>query len=525
MKADPDRVDPQSEHPADEAESRTRVTSLLLVLVSVGVVVALLIGVAKEDVFAEWRGHQREYAGLLADKATDDAGRDAARDHKVAVRQIVIPGRGVVDRCITCHEGIDDPRMGDVPQPHTAHPGDYLTWHEPNAFGCTACHDGDGRALTYEKAKGDENWDYPLLPVALTQASCGRCHGADDVREAGGEKFALGEDLYFSRGCASCHKLGGRGGTLGPDLGGEGLKIPHELDMTHVAGPHTVAQWLAEHFEDPQAIVPESQMKPPQLSPDETDALTLYMLSLGNRNLPTSVLAPSKHHSLYQQSGPLNLTGEELFERFCANCHDTGTYGRHDDFYAKFIPAVRGVTFAATADDEYIETNIRNGRPGTLMPAWGKGGGGLSDDEIVRIRKFLTTPTGEPAHDVNAGPIPVGAMGRMTWDAASGAEIFARHCAGCHGADGSGGPAPELSNSVFQASASESFIFGTVATGRRNTAMPSFLAPRAGGLDAADVSDLVAYVRTLGSGAAVAAADDDERQASAGLDQDNRRMR
>ncbi len=524
MRSKPDRSDPRAEAVGQQVEAQDKRVKALLVIVSLAVVAALIYDGLRDEVFPEWRAHQREYGKLLVAKATDEAEREAADAFKPAVRQVVLPDRGIIDRCISCHVGVDDPRMSDAPQPHTSHPGDYLKWHPTNEFGCTACHDGDGRALTWDDARGDEHWDFPLLPVGLTQASCGRCHGGDDIAESGGRLFALGETLYLTKGCSSCHKIGGRGGSMGPDLDSEGLKIPQQLDMTHVEGPHTVAQWLTEHFEDPQRIVPESQMKQPQLSYHETQALTLYMLSLGDRGLPVSVLAPSKHNSLYQQSGPLNMTGEELYERFCASCHDTGTYGRYDEFYTKFIPAVRGATYTLVASDEYVDENIRRGRPGTLMPAWGETGGGLSDDEITRIREFLMEPTGGPTHDMQAGPLAGGAVGGLTWDATRGAEAFARHCAACHGPEGSDGPAPELSNEVFQESASEMFIWLTIALGRRNTAMPSFLAPDSGGLSAADISDLVAHVRTFSPATPTVSAIDEDPQASLRTAHDSRRL-
>ena len=70
-------------------------------------------------------------------------------------------------------------------------------------------------------------------------------------------------------------------------------------------------------------------------------------------------------------------------------------------------------------------------------------------------------------------------------DAARGASIFAASCAGCHGADASGGVGPALRGSGLTAADVES----VVATGRGT--MP------AGLVAGQDVADVAAYVATL----------------------------
>jgi mono/diheme cytochrome c family protein len=59
-------------------------------------------------------------------------------------------------------------------------------------------------------------------------------------------------------------------------------------------------------------------------------------------------------------------------------------------------------------------------------------------------------------------------------------RLFARHCAGCHGADGRLGPAPPLNDPIFLAIVPDDELLRTVAAGRRGTPMPAF-ARRHGG--------------------------------------------
>jgi cytochrome c oxidase cbb3-type subunit 3 len=385
--------------------------------------------------------------------------------------------------------------MADMPNPHRAHPGAYVQDHTPAQFGCTICHRGQGQAVVFAEAKGAGYfWDYPLLPPELTPSSCGVCHTPSEISTQGGDMLGLGEQLFHEKGCQGCHQLNGRGGNLGPALDNEGLKVPHQLPMAHVEGPHTLPQWLIEHFNDPQVVVTGSQMRNPGLSFEETMALTAYMLSLQQRDLPRSYISPAFHATLAEQTQPSDLTGEQLYGRFCATCHADGRFGRYDKFYKKFMPAIGNAPFLAVADSEFIVSAIRNGRPGTLMPAWDAGSGGLSDGEISRIINYLRT---EYSEDELALPSLPTNIDLDSGDWQRGADQYRRLCIGCHGPAGAGRVAPAIANSEFQKSAQAGFVFRTIAFGRRNTAMPAFRGEENGGLSDEDILDLVGYVRSL----------------------------
>jgi mono/diheme cytochrome c family protein len=471
-----------------------------LLIVSIITLCLLVASALRENVFAHWRLVRWEYAQILAEKATDERGQAVANQFENRIVQNVLPELGTVDRCATCHPGIDDPRMTDVDKPFRVHPGDYLAHHPQEKFGCTICHRGQGRALAFEEAKAvGYHWDFPLLPTNLTQSACGLCHSVEEVAQAGGEKYALGKSLFEAKGCISCHKLNGRGGSLGPNLDTVGLKVRGQLPMAHVEGDHTLPQWLLEHFENPQLVVANSLMVPPQLSEEEKEALTIYMLSLQGRDLPESYLSPRKHLEFFQQSFPEPLSGEQLFNRYCAVCHDTGEYGRYDSFYKKFIPAVRGVSLVQTASANYFDETIRRGRPGTLMAGWNTETSGLTNDDLTKLVEYLLSATVEAGDEL---PDAVAQMAtdadfKTSGDAARGQAIFLRHCSGCHGPDGAGLLAPALNNPVLQQTATDGFLYATIAAGRRNTAMPAFLRAGQGGLTEQDVSDVVAYVRAL----------------------------
>jgi len=461
-----------------------------LLLVASTVTIVFLVGAAvRENYLAQWKVIQRDYQDILRQKATDDRGRELLAKFRVEMKQVSVPSLGAVDRCVSCHNGIDDPRMTDVEQPHRVHPGNVLDKHPVDRFGCTVCHHGQGAALTFNEAKADDVfWDYPLLPKDLTEATCVTCHDAEKLPAEQIPLLTVGMKLYREKSCGSCHKLDGRGGTLGPGLDNEGAKTKHQLIMSLLKPPHTTWNWQFAHFRDPGSVVPDSQMRNPTVSRHEALALTAFMLSQWKRDVPESYLAPDKVEQKYRALHPTPLSGEQVYQQYCAACHGNGTYTRWDKKFGRFVPAIRGVSLAATATAEYLEKNIESGRPGTQMPAWGPHAGGLSPEEISAVIAYLRNG----AHEPSSSP----ALTLRGVDA-RGLNVYLRNCEGCHGMSGRGGIAPEIGNPVFQAAANDDFILRTIRSGRVGTPMPAFQRPDGAVLSDQDLADVLAYLRSL----------------------------
>jgi Cytochrome c len=133
----------------------------------------------------------------------------------------------IVDRCESCHMGIRAPikltvasmtPKGQKPDQYSrafvSHPEpDLLTTHDPEKFGCSPCHQGNGRATTsVEKAHGTyEHWLWPLFARQNMEAGCQICHSADMVLQTNevGLILSEGKDLYRQRGCVGCHRYEG----------------------------------------------------------------------------------------------------------------------------------------------------------------------------------------------------------------------------------------------------------------------------------------------------------------------------
>jgi mono/diheme cytochrome c family protein len=485
----------------------------------------LVAAMVRENFLSPWRHHQRAYRKMLL-RSDDEQQRKLGEAFTVKIRQVDLPQLGTTDRCVSCHVGLDNPAMVNAKQPFRPHSGDHLKHHPVARYGCTICHQGQGVATNFREAKAaDVHWDYPLLPARMTQASCGVCHAPDSAlmaKHAPG--LALGRQLFVERGCQSCHKLDGIGGQLGPALDDEGRKTKHQLPMAHVKGEPTLASWLTQHFNDPQHIVQGSQMRPPRLTAPENDALTIYMLSLRKRDLPQTYIAPDRIAVLNDSFQHKEMNPAILYNRFCMNCHGEGTYGHWDKFFNRFMPAVRGpglrsvtgredlalpVLGASTVGllgspmgqgplraasalfskrTEYLKIAIAQGRPGTLMPAWNRSAGGLTEGQIDSLVEYLAKGDGKPAQVLRNFPKV------QRGDGTRGRQLFSQLCAGCHGANQL---APSLGNSAFQKSASDEFILKTIANGRADTAMPAFQREQAEGLTDEELCDLLAYLRSL----------------------------
>jgi cbb3-type cytochrome oxidase cytochrome c subunit len=106
--------------------------------------------------------------------------------------------------------------------------------HPLDKFGCTICHEGDGRDTDFTRVvhtpnsrkQGDawrarhgtpygeekynwnyrELWDLPMFPTKYVQASCRRCH-PDAVELDGAEKYVKGMKLVERIGCYGCHRI------------------------------------------------------------------------------------------------------------------------------------------------------------------------------------------------------------------------------------------------------------------------------------------------------------------------------
>src|SRR5215813_11122760 len=176
-----------------------------------------------------------------------------------------------MDRCTTCHLAIDKKGFEKYPQPFKTHPNldTYLggsSVHPIDKIGCTVCHEGMGQSVSFRDAahtpssekqkEGWEKkyhweephlWDYPMLPVAMTQASCEKCH-RQQVFVPKADKLTLAYATYERAGCYACHKTRGFENMRkpGPIL----TKIDSKLSQ----------DWVKNWIRNPKAVKPTTWM-------------------------------------------------------------------------------------------------------------------------------------------------------------------------------------------------------------------------------------------------------------------------
>jgi cytochrome c2 len=280
------------------------------------VLVVLFMWTMTTEYAPEWKKYQREYYRLWAAKLTDaDLKSDPTLKQKLLskpleVKQVWDPKLGITDRCMTCHLGVDNPKMTDVPQPYRVHPD--IKPHAFNQIGCTVCHEGQGTATTKHAAHVMENlegrygpfdeqemgWSRPLLPLEYVQASCNKCHNVMEAPVPGADRLNAGWQLVQEKGCRTCHFIVDSGAKQAPELSIVGTKY-YNYDGNGNTG-------YSEAFHNVRFGYLKESLRCPQANLSEEDAKKCK-----------ATLQPAA-----EVSNEKPLSGAELVKKYpCSNCH------------------------------------------------------------------------------------------------------------------------------------------------------------------------------------------------------------
>jgi cytochrome c2 len=246
---------------------------------------------------------------------------EAARARPQEIHQVVLEGLDRnefdqpifrVDRCRTCHMGIDRAGFETAPQPFRTHPHlpEIFGKHPIDRFGCSVCHQGQGPTLEVETAHGFvPHWDRPMLsgpPGArtpeLVQAACRKCH-ADQREIPYAPDLAKGRALFETLGCHGCHNARGfeRLDKVGPDL----RRVKAKVDPA----------WLVRWIQNPRDYLPRTKMPFFDLNADEATSIAAYLF---NKSEPLPGPIPG-----FGPGSPAK--GKELLgKRGCLGCHRVG---------------------------------------------------------------------------------------------------------------------------------------------------------------------------------------------------------
>ncbi|MCF8067123.1 MAG: cytochrome c [Desulfobacterales bacterium] len=315
---------------------------ILLYISSIIIIIFSGLYLYQENIAPEWRSHQLTYIDMLEEKS-DPETIQASYSFPVKLRQIYLPEMNRVDRCVSCHVTMEDPRFEKEENPLMAHPGEYLEKHDPEKYGCTICHDGQGRAVNWKDAAADEPdvyWTTPILRKPFLEANCYHCH-VDLLKET--PYYSLGKQYFETGGCLGCHKRDGKGGYLGPELRGLGdassyIKFPvkdfNQNTFTQLNYNRNLA-YIFESVRFPGAQPEETLMFDFKFSDEDARAITVYIKSLTAYPDGTQRLSQKPVSAL-----PFIKKGQETFHLYCTACHGKkGKGGVKNPNYAKdYIP-------------------------------------------------------------------------------------------------------------------------------------------------------------------------------------------
>lgn len=188
--------------------------------------------------------------------------------------------------------------------------------------------------------------------------------------------FARADDgaaLFAAHGCDSCHRVGERGGSAGPDLTLAGFRRPRG--------------WLERWLRSPHAWKPDTLMPEQGLSDADRDALAGYLSAQkggawGGERPWAALTGAARGRAIYVRAG-------------CVACHGAAGRGGHPNPGARgdVIPALAPLMGTYTSDE--LKRKIQDGvlpdghdglSPAVVMPAWKDV---LSDEELDSLTAYL----------------------------------------------------------------------------------------------------------------------------------------
>jgi len=166
--------------------------------------------------------------------------------------------------------------------------------------------------------------------LAVLAAGCDGTTGMSSMHSGGGgadppklsPQASAGKDLVARLGCQGCHKIDGKGGTVGPDLSNEGGKGKSDA-------------WLAKQIRDPRAHDPSTMMPAfSSISGKQVDELVAYLQTLktgasGSAPAPRGGAGATKVAAAHK--GPTVEAGSRLWRMNCGRCHEYRNPNEYND--------------------------------------------------------------------------------------------------------------------------------------------------------------------------------------------------
>jgi mono/diheme cytochrome c family protein len=380
-----------------------------------------------KDYLSEWRHYQKYYV-KFAESRPDT--KTLLADYHLGINQIWVPQMGVVDRCTTCHLGINQASLRDpnVPEPYRAHS---LIPHHVEDWGCVVCHRGQGRATEVSEAHETTlAWERPMLPIKYIQASCGVCHRADLPETP---RLDQGRALLVKFNCVGCHRLEGieRPQMLGPDLTNIGTKVSREWIFKWLKEPRTVTDARGNVTVDGVENEDEPRMPKFRLDEKELSGLSAYLSTL--RSDPSEpykfdprVLAKWQKNPDAVQQGELRFR-----QMFCSDCHSLAVVRRGTTLLIGGDIGPELTKVGSKVKPEWLTGWLRNPEaylPHAMMPRYQ-----WSDADLYTVSEYIMTRLTDP--DLLADVPKLGSPAKD--EVQLGRRLFVeKGCSSCHVVEG-----------------------------------------------------------------------------------------
>ncbi|MFO0793751.1 MAG: c-type cytochrome [Candidatus Brocadiaceae bacterium] len=288
------------------------------------------------------------------------------------VYQTYMEDLNIVDRCMSCHVGINKAEVVSTVQPYTSHPNRdlYLGNHPPEKFGCVLCHEGQGIAASgVKEAHGEvEYWLTPINRGKTAQGSCLKCHN-EGKEVKGGDILWQGRRLFDELGCHGCHETAGFGEDKNRMIGPSLRNIKNKIKP----------DWLTAWIKDPKAFRPTTRMPNFRLSEEESQAIAACLWQYADKKTITGEMVALSGEQLSQ--------GDFIFAQVgCMACH---TYA--NDALRGFAPNLARI--GEKINYEFLVDWIMNPKvkePHTRMPNFR-----LNQEKAHLIAGYLITKTGK----------------------------------------------------------------------------------------------------------------------------------
>jgi len=374
---------------AEEMGKVSKRLRLAFAVSSVLFLIALAVSPVK-DLLQEWKTYKRGFVRLAQQRP--DTKRLLA-DYHMGIDQIWIPQMDVVDRCVTCHQGITQASLLDpsVAQPFRAHP---TIPHRATEWGCVVCHRGQGLATEVKEAHETTlAWEQPLLPIRYVQASCGTCHRADMPETP---QLNQGRELLARLNCVGCHRLGGitRPAMLGPDLTSIGAKASREWIYKWLKEPRTVTD--SNGNVTVNGVENEQEPRMPQfpLNEKELRAFSAYLSTLKGKAIEPAGF-DSRVVAGWEKKPDTVDQGEVRFRQmFCTTCHSVAVTRAGE---TKLIGGENGpelTKVGSKVSQDWLVAWLRDPQaslPHSLMPRYR-----WSDEDLYKVTRYVMTKLTDP---------------------------------------------------------------------------------------------------------------------------------